>query len=194
MVSQGKTVEAAFKSRNLLWLAAATMVFSGAALQWIDQSLITPVTPWGIVSFEFCGLRADCRQALSHWGSSGRLMAMLSLGLDYLFLLAYPAFIALALLQLRQAMPTRARRITTIAIQLCPLIVLADAIENTALIQVVLDAGDTASALTTTPTAEWIAAGAATLKFGLLLITLGWLAAGTLIVWRQRQRKGAEAP
>jgi hypothetical protein len=161
--------------RLLLVLTAATLV----ALAVIDSGLKVPSSPLGIMSFEFCGFSGSCAATLAAWGEPGRQLAMLSLGLDYLFLLLYPGLICLALLLLLPRLPARQARMATLSARLAWLIALADAVENFFLVQVIRSGGAGAHGD--------IAAIFASLKFLVLFLTL----AALLHCWRRAQRSAA---
>ncbi|MFH1981745.1 MAG: hypothetical protein ABIL58_07870 [Pseudomonadota bacterium] len=66
-----------------------------AALMVLDRPLRTIAAPDGIVSFEVAGSMDSARRILDSWPPEARVAAGLSLGLDYLFLVAYAAAIAM---------------------------------------------------------------------------------------------------
>src|SRR3569833_1407947 len=76
-----------------------------AAMAAIDAGLKGPHTPAGIISFELCDLSSSCEVIKAQWGTGGMRLAMLSLGLDYLYLLLYPALIGIGLLLLAPHLP-----------------------------------------------------------------------------------------
>ena len=67
-----------------------------AVLQWVNSPLRTAAAPAGIVSYEFAGQVSRAASILSSWDARARQFAALSLGLDYLYMLAYGLAIALA--------------------------------------------------------------------------------------------------
>ena len=79
-----------------LALLAALLVLLSIALSAVGAALFTEAAPQGIVSYEFAGCAAGAERILGSWSAAAREHAMLSLGLDYLYLLVYPAFISLA--------------------------------------------------------------------------------------------------
>ena len=97
----------AFKTlfRILLVLVVPTMLALGA----IDQQLVVAGNPRGIVSFEFCGWVGSCEATLAAWGEPGRQWAMLSLGLDYLFMLEYVGLVCLGLWMAAQRLAPQVR-------------------------------------------------------------------------------------
>jgi hypothetical protein len=82
------------RSRVFFVLLVFTVVVM-VALQFIGAPLQTEAAPAGIISFEFAGTVSAARAMIESWGSQGQVSAGLSLGLDYLFLLAYSITIAL---------------------------------------------------------------------------------------------------
>ena len=75
----------------LLALTLAVMV----SLNALDRPLKTEAAPADIISFEFAGDLATAQDILESWGPRGRVRAGVSLGLDYLYLVAYASCIAL---------------------------------------------------------------------------------------------------
>lgn len=149
------------------WASIALLLPTGGALAIIDGELRNVTATYGIVSFEFCGLTSNCTAMLQSWSSTEQAYAMLSLGLDYLFLLLYPAVIALAMLRLSTRLSRPLQRITRLVIASTPIISLADACENYALIQLLLDQSDATPGL--------LAGLFAIIKFSFLFISLLWL-------------------
>jgi hypothetical protein len=151
------------------WFRVFLVLFllTSVALGLIDAGLRNEATPYGIVSFEFCGFTSTCGEALDRWGARGQGLAMLSLGLDYLYLFLYPGLILISLMRVAPHLPGSLSRGTMRVAGVCPFISLADAIENYGLVQVILMGPGTFYG---------VAAGVfATIKFLLLIFTLGWL-------------------
>ncbi len=109
-----------------------------AALQGIDQGLRTTAAPWGIVSFEIAGQPAAAQAILASWGPEGRVLAGLSLGLDFLFIPLYAATIALACGLLAAPFYSAWGRLGRALAWGQPAAALLDVIENLALIRVLL--------------------------------------------------------
>ncbi|EKF74712.1 hypothetical protein A11A3_06808 [Alcanivorax hongdengensis A-11-3] len=150
---------------HLFRVLVGLMVPTLAGLWVLDAPLHNSTSPLGIVSFELCGWQDNCQDMLRRWSERERLGLMVLQGLDYLFLLLYPAVIAVALLRLlgREA----SRGLLPVVIGLAVLMGLADAVENYGLIRMVLE-------MRAHPF-DVLASTAATLKFALLLFMLGWL-------------------
>jgi hypothetical protein len=73
-------------------------VLLSAVLLYVDQPLRTDAAPQGIVSFELAGDEATARRIIESWDTRARLYGAFSLGIDYLYLVAYSTTIALACL------------------------------------------------------------------------------------------------
>jgi hypothetical protein len=121
----------------LLVLTLAVM----AGLRALDGPLKTGVAPSGIVSFELAGELAVAQSILESWGEMGRVSAGLSLGLDYLFLVAYATTITLACVLVAGSLARPARHLSSVGMclawaQLCA--ALLDCVENYALIRLLL--------------------------------------------------------
>ena len=92
---------------------------------------------------------------------------MLSLGLDYLFLVLYPALLVVSLYLVSPSLPERMLSFNRLMMKTSVASGVSDAIENFALIQIV-KSGSTGSF-------GVIGSGFATLKFVLLVAAIGWL-------------------
>jgi pimeloyl-ACP methyl ester carboxylesterase len=81
--------------RRWLWILGLASLALFVVLAAIDVRM-QDAGGWGIVDFEVAGSRAGAQDILADWGSRGQDAARLSLWLDYLYLVAYGAFWALA--------------------------------------------------------------------------------------------------
>ena len=86
-------------------LAAALALLLTLVMLGLDRPLRTEAAPHGIVSFELAGDLESAQAMIAEWGDSGRLVAAFALGLDYLFLIAYAAALALGALFVAQRWP-----------------------------------------------------------------------------------------
>ena len=134
----------------------------------LDRPLQTAAAPQGIVSFELAGTLANAQGILDSWGAKGRVYAGLSLGIDYLFMVAYAGAIGLGCTLIGGVLLSRRRRLGVLSWLLAWGLIAAgllDALENFSLIQTLLGSAETL----------WppIARASATGKF--LLIALGLL-------------------
>lgn len=165
--------------KKILWGLLALLIPSAIAMRHIDAGLRNSTTPNGIVSFEFCAYTDTCQAALTAWGAAGQKLAMLSLGLDYLFMLLYPAFICVCLLLLARQLTPQLKQITVCSAWLVLAAGAADAIENYGLIQLVLNPQEAYYG--------WLAALFASIKFSILGITIPWLIIASLLAMHRRK-------
>lgn len=157
----------ALQKRTFILLLALTLVLM-VWLRILDRPLQTPAAPQGIVSYELSGTLANAQAIIDSWGAEGRVYAGLSLGIDYLFMLAYAGAIGLGCALIGGRLSSRRKRLGALGGLLAWGLIVAgllDALENFALIQTLLGSTET----------MWppIARGSAVGKF--LLITLGLL-------------------
>ncbi len=82
--------------RGLFLTLTVLLVATSAVLAAAGNALVTEQAPQGIVSYEFAGDAAGARRILDSWDPRARENAMFVLGLDYLYLLLYPAWFSLA--------------------------------------------------------------------------------------------------
>jgi hypothetical protein len=166
-------------TKQLFFGFLALSVVTMLALAMIDMHLQVASAPMGIVSFEFCGFTGACAEILSEWGARGQAWVMLSLGLDYLFLVAYAGGLCAGLLWVSDGMGGPARSIARLAAAAALLAGVADAVENAALIRVLVgpELGPYA----------WVAAYSAVIKFTLVSVALlAFVVVGVLRVVRAR--------
>lgn len=108
-----------------------------AALQILDGPLRTDAAPNGIVSYEFAGDLITAQQIIQSWGIAGLAYAGLSLGLDFLFMAVYPIAIGLGCVMVgRRWLPALGNLLAWGLLAAG----LLDAVENIALIQILLGA------------------------------------------------------
>ncbi len=125
--------------RPLFVVIIALLIPTFIAMVIIDQELKVATAPYGIISLELCGYDySSCEAILEDWGEEGKAMAMLSLGLDYLFMVLYPIAICFGLLLALPNLSGKIRRITLVLAWVSLLSIPLDAVENIALIHVVL--------------------------------------------------------
>jgi hypothetical protein len=116
--------------KKLFWSFLTISTLALINLGAVDLGLRNLVTPNGIISFELCTYNASCDAALTAWGDKGQALAMLSLGLDYLYLCTYPGYMCTGLLLVAPHVPAALKKITVAAAWLSLLACVADAIEN----------------------------------------------------------------
>lgn len=71
------------------WIVFGLTIAVPAGMNIIGGPLNIPAAPAGIISFEFAGSSAVATEMMDSWGEHGRALAAVSLGIDYLFLVAY---------------------------------------------------------------------------------------------------------
>jgi len=123
----------------LLVLALVLMVVQ----QVLGSPLMTKAAPSGIVSFELAGSLSNAQEMLESWGPTGRVYAGLSLGTDYLFLVAYSIAISLGCVLTLRRFLRRSNFLSAVGVILAWGIFCAalfDSVENYALIQTLLGA------------------------------------------------------
>lgn len=146
-----------------------------AILQATGGSLKTDAAPQGIVSFEFAGDVPAAQQIVDSWDAEARGHAGFSLGFDFLFLILYSTTIAFACAWIASSFQGSSKSLAIVGLLLAWgqwLAALLDAIENTGLLIILLDA----------PAAPWpqIARWCAFVKFALVILGLVYTLLGTI--------------
>lgn len=154
--------------KKIWWSLLALTLLVGGVIALIDEGLRTPAAPLGIVSFELCAYSNACADVVASWDSKARQLAALSLGIDYLFLVLYPAVIFVSLLLVAPLLPPRLERFTRGSGWAAWGMGFADAFENYFLTQMLLS--ESVLGL------GWPAAVFASIKFAILAFTLTWFA------------------
>ena len=154
--------------RAIFWASLVLTLTSLIALAIIDEHLKTPASPLGIVSFELCAFQSACSVIPASWNAATKIYASMSLGLDYLFMLAYPATISCGLWLLVKKEPTPLRKPMMVMAYAIWVAGLADSVENYHLFQMLLGQPIVSH--------QWIATLSATAKFVCLVPALAlWL-------------------
>jgi hypothetical protein len=169
--------------RRGLWIAGAAALALFVALGAIDLRIQDTGGP-GIVEYEFSGSEERVAEALAEWGEGGADDARLSLWLDYAFMLAYAAFLTLAVLAARDAARRRGwvglARAGSVLAYFPPAAAAFDALENVGLL-VALEGngGDIAPLLAAICAAlKFALAGAATVYLVATLARIGLARSG----------------
>lgn len=138
--------------RRWLWISGLATLVLLAVLAVLDNRMQRTGGP-GIVSFELAGSRPRAQEILAQWGEPGRRAARLSLWLDFPYLVAYGAFLSLAVAATRDwAAARRSGRLARLGGRLVAFPVAGaalDAVENVALLVVLGGGGSPAPALAT---------------------------------------------
>jgi hypothetical protein len=161
-------------------LAVLVMV----TLQVVGMPLQTGAAPSGIVSFELAGDLPAARAILASWDQTAQIHAALSLGADYLFLVAYAAAIGLACVLVARNMTARSPALAALGVGLAWAQWAAaalDALENYALIRLLLGSTQEMWPLM----AKWCAIP----KFALVAAGLLYALLGALVVVALRARR-----
>jgi hypothetical protein len=163
------------QSRALLLLALSLILLSVALLR-VGAALFSEAAPQGMLSYEFAGDAVSAALILESWSSVAREQAMLSLGLDYLYLIVYPAFFSLACARVATRMRGRLPGVARLGVWLSWAVLAAgplDALENYALIRLLTTGASDAWA----GVAWWCAAP----KFALVAAGLAFSLCGVFV-------------
>ncbi len=163
------------KTKSLFLISMMLTLLLFLVLGQIDKPLQTEAAPRGIVSFELAKTTSESLAILHSWDAEAKIYAGLSLGIDYLFMVAYGGFFALAVLLLAPKLPDGfLKKTARIIAWLIFLAVLLDAIENYGLIRL----------LTGSPSQTWVSLAyyCAGLKFILLAIGVVYLISGLSVL------------
>jgi len=166
------------KAQKRLWLGS--LVISAVTLlsiKVLDESLVNDAAPSGIVSFEFAGSITRAQQILSSWDASQKIRCALSLGIDYVFLVSYALFLSVGCVYIANALKSRRLILAEIGFLLGWtqfMAALLDAIENTALIQLLLGSRNEIY--------SWTAWGCARIKFTLVGLGLLYMVSGFILI------------
>lgn len=161
--------------RQIFPIALVLTLLTMVTLTWVGKPLTTPVAPNGIVSYEFAGSVSRAREILNSWGETGRLHSAFSLGLDFLFIVAYATTIGLACAWAGEILSKRRWPLSRVGLPLAWGVCLAgvlDGIENVSL----------AVMLLVNVSSPWpqLAAACAAVKFLLIVLALLYAAYGGL--------------
>lgn len=111
------------------------------ALRTFDAPLRNETTPGGIVTFEFAKDIETAENIINSWDENAKLNAGLSIGIDYLFLIAYSLFFSISIFLISNNFQNKFVLLRKIGMAFTFLLLFAglcDAIENYALIQLLL--------------------------------------------------------
>lgn len=111
------------------------------AMTVLEGALKNAAAPSGIISFQFAGELEHAQQILSTWDGDAKIHAALSLGIDYLFLVAYALLISMACAHLARKLKRRWPMVAAAGFILAWAqfaAAMLDAVENLALIRLLL--------------------------------------------------------
>jgi hypothetical protein len=152
------------QQRIAFWLSLILSFASLAAMGIIDNYLKGESSPLGITSFELCAYQSTCEAITASWQGITQSMAAMSLGIDYLFMLTYPAALFFGLTLSSQNLPNALSRLSVFFAWAIWLAGVADAVENYHLFQMLIGHG--------VANHQWPATVAATIKFIILIPAL----------------------
>ncbi len=170
--------------KNLLWWSGTFTLVLMVAIRMVDQWLTTPESPGGMVGFELAKNINKTLIMINSWGEHGRIMAGFSLGIDYLYIVAYSLFLGLSAFAIGKKLSSRSSFLAKPGYWFSWLMLLAgifDGIENYALIKI----------LSGNHEQLWASLSYyfASTKFGIVLITLLYIIVGLLTLWITRSAK-----
>lgn len=162
--------------KRAFWVLFVMTIIVMASMQVIGIPLKSELAPSGILSFEFAGDLSLARRMVESWGQRGQIVAGLSLGLDYLFLLAYAGSIGMGCVLVGRSVLERGKQLFNIGVLLAWAVLLAavlDMFENYALIRVLLGSN----------VAFWpkVAAWCAAPKFVIVAAGLAYILIGVVV-------------
>lgn len=134
-------------NKRLLFISAVITILVFFTLRQFDIPLHTDAAPKGIISFEFAKDIDSVKRILESWDSQARINAGLSLGIDYLFLVTYSFFFSILIYLISNSLPIKYLILRRIGIVFAVLFLIAgfcDAIENFALIRLLLGSENSA--------------------------------------------------
>jgi len=170
------------KKKTLFWIALVFTLLIFASIIIIDKSLKIDDLANGIVSFELAKTLDHSLAILQTWEEADVIVfAALSLGIDYLFLVAYGSFFVLSVLLLAEKLPYGLlKKISKSVALLIVFAALLDIIENYALIQLLIDVPTQSMVL--------MAYYCASIKFGLLGVAAIYLLAELIVLGLKKMR------
>jgi hypothetical protein len=167
------------KRKTIFYITlVATLIVMAIFRFVLDPPLQTEAAPQGIVSFELAGSQLKADEIIASWDATAQLFAAFGLGFDFLFMPLYATAIALGVLLAAGRHPGRFASLGAWVGWGAFAAMLFDAAENICLFNLLLgnSGADYAG----------MAALYATLKFGLILLGIGYALVGW--VWRRADR------
>jgi len=152
-------------------------------LNTIDIPLQNSVAPNGIISFELAADYSESQEMIHSWNSKAKMYAAFSLGIDYLFLVAYGIFLSLLCAFLAFKVSLRkffynAGILISYGVLLAAVL---DAIENFALFKLLFGSSNEFYPL--------LASGSAIIKFMLVLLSFVYILSATILILVQKKHK-----
>lgn len=172
--------------RRALWVSGVAAAALLAVLAMLDGRMQDAGGP-GIVPFELAGSSERAAEILAEWGEKGQDAARLSLWLDFPYLVAWGAFLALAVASVRDRAAERGwarfARAGAVVVGFAIAAAACDAVEDVNLLLTLEGHGGSAAPV--------IATGFAIAKFALMAIAAIYLASGLVAMGVARARRRA---
>ncbi len=178
---------ARFINNTLLWSGAFTLLLM-IVLRIIDYSLTSDGTPNGIIGFELAKTMHNAQSMMGVWGNDGKIMATLSIGVDFLYIVSYSVFLSLSAFAIGKKLQGRIRLLSKPGYWLSWLMFFAglfDVVENYSLIKILTGSHNQLWATTSYYFAST--------KFVIVLITLVYLITGLILMWVIKPAKNQPA-
>ncbi len=162
--------------QRALWVLTVLLLLLSLVLAPLSSPLTTEAAPYGIVSFELAGSADRAARIVDSWSPAARERAMLIQGLDYLYLFVYSAWLSLACTRIRRRHGGWFARIGSGLAWAVLAAGALDALENLALIQILMSGASEGWAR--------LAWASAVPKFVLVLLAAAYLLLGIgALVW-----------
>jgi len=164
------------------------LLISISVMRYLDDFLITKISPNGIVSFELAKELSNSNEIINAWSTTAKSTAGLSLGFDFLFLLIYASFISRLVILINNRLFIKSKSIflKQFLILLPFIAAFFDILENIALIKLLL--GDLQQIWSS------LAYYFAVIKFGLLIVVISYILVGFFIVFNRKYRLNKQNP
>jgi len=141
-----KSIFSKYYKKELLIISAILTLIVFFALRAFDAPLHNNIAPGGVVSFEFAKNIETANNIIDSWDTNAKLNAGLSLGIDYLFLIAYSFLFSISIFLISNKFDAKYTLLRKIGLVMSFLLLFAglcDAIENFALIKLLLGSQNT---------------------------------------------------
>jgi len=152
-------------NKQLVMFSLFIFVMCSIGIGAADVFIKNEITPYGIVSFEFISSMSNVNAVMQLWGGNGRAAVGFSLGIDYLYILAYSVLAIFCLLSTSKkvsACSTTLYKLSLVLAYTFPIAALCDAIENFGLLKLLFGSQNEVWAL--------VAYYCATVKFSIVAI------------------------
>lgn len=165
--------------KSLFWIALVFTLLTFAAIYAFDKHLKNDFVPHGIVSFQFAKSLGNSVEMINSWDTNAKVYAAVSLGIDYLYLLAYGSFLVLSVLLLAAKLPLGfLKKLAKIVVLMIVLAALLDGVENYGSIRLLTG--------THTQSMASLVYYCANVKFALIVIGIIYLLIGLVVLgWKK---------